>query len=150
MYVVWQSRGRKNWDLTRHSARLVECVRVAGKPRQTFVAFLGSYETWAREHPSGTPPAEYETRQRLQFWRSARSVFETRGIYGEERARIEDALAQRIAPPTKAESYRDWEEGRSAFLTAMSIGGRDPRLVAAAAVHMASEPEKPEERGDDQ
>ena len=46
MYVVWQSRERKNWNITRHSARLVESVRVAGKPRQTFVAFLGSYETW--------------------------------------------------------------------------------------------------------
>jgi hypothetical protein len=144
MFVVWRSRERQLWDRTRHAARLVESVRVRGKPRQRFIAQLGSYEEY--EGPTPADTEAIELRQRLQFWRSARSVLDHLAgrLSADERAEIEAALALRIAPPSKAEVHQDWAEGRAAIGMAMSISA-DPGLAEFLKAHMASEPEKPDE-----
>ena len=41
MFIVWRSRARQFYNETNHSARLVEAVRIDGRPRQKFIAFLG-------------------------------------------------------------------------------------------------------------
>jgi hypothetical protein len=139
MFVVWRSRERELVYLVRHSARLVESVRVNGQPRQRFVAFLGSFED-ASDGRALNP--SYMVEQRVRFWRNARDVLDGLGerITAGQRRDIEAALVRRVKPPTPAQIHKQWEEGRSVLMMALGLNPSDPQLRADVIHHMNSKP----------
>src|SRR5262245_5158126 len=139
MFVVWRSRRRQRWRQTRHSARLVESVRINGKPRQRFVAVLGSYESW--DYPAANEgAAASRAAEPVWFWDRARRVLDRLGerITPEQRASIEKALAQRIAPPTFEQRLQVWEEGRKAIIGLMGFVSNGHQMLQN---HLAAKPE---------
>jgi len=74
-------------------AVLVESQRIDGRPRQRFVAHLGTI----REQDVTDP------RQRVQFWRGVNIRLDEIGITDGDRDRIAATLANRVVPPTPDE-----------------------------------------------
>ena len=98
MFVVWRRREKRlkaRWELDwpyRLEARLVEGVRVDGKPRQRFIAYIGSIEE------------PYDSSDRVDFWDVTSQVLDHLGNrLGEERQKVEGALAARVPRPTAQE-----------------------------------------------
>ena len=120
MFIVWRSRKRQYWDQFRHSARLVESVRINGKPRHRLVGCLGSFTWWRSEaHPDG-PPEDDMLGQRRRFWKKTHRVLDGLGdrITAAERRDIESALAQRIEPPPPL-TLEEWEKYLATLMTLM-------------------------------
>jgi hypothetical protein len=104
MFVRWQSRvraERNEWALrqvgdTTWNAILVESVRVNGKPRQSLVAYLGSFST--RQAKSSA--------QRVYTWEHMLERLDrlSNRITPKDRKKIEAAIASKLGPrPTKRE-----------------------------------------------
>jgi hypothetical protein len=91
MFVRWRHRSEK---LT---ALLVKSARVNGAPRQQHIAVLGS-----------VPESGVRWRDRCEFWEEVVSKLDdashSHRMSLAERTKIEDAIALKIARPTKRES----------------------------------------------
>src|SRR6187431_523753 len=95
MFIRWQNyRSVARWHrgeppIKRVKAILVEAVRVDGKPRQRYIAFISSYEP-------------ERLGDRFRFWREARQRLDRldNRITPEDRVKIEAALARRVPPTT--------------------------------------------------
>jgi hypothetical protein len=72
-------------------------MRVDGKPKQTYIAFIASYEPEGRCDP---------ILARGVFWRRARERLDklSNRISPDDRAKIETALALRVKPTTAQEN----------------------------------------------
>jgi hypothetical protein len=98
MFVRWQNyRSVASWrpdkPIKRIKAVLVESVRVDGKPRQKYIAFLSSYNP----DRSGSG--------RFRFWREARACLDRldNRITPDDRIKIEAELARRVPRTTPEE-----------------------------------------------
>lgn len=123
MYVRWKTRHRpyelgRRWDhhagvwrdeATHLSAVLVANSRRDGKPRQRYVATLGSIDTiWLSRPERAEKCYDRESvGRRIQFWRGVRNTLAdlvTRGVVAAE---LQDTLmgqvATRVALPTQDE-----------------------------------------------
>lgn len=109
MFVRWQnyrsivatdSWKRRRGDIVRIKAVLVESVRIDGKPRQKYVAFLASYD------PKHLEWDWLEKTVRSGFWRRSRRRLDQLGnrITPEQRAKIEAELMRRVVPTTPEEN----------------------------------------------
>ena len=97
MFVVWRRRtkrgrqGPEDRD-ARLEARLVEGIRIDGKPRQRFIVYIGSIEE------------PYDSGDRVDFWDVASHVLDLLGNrIGAERSKIEASLAAKVPRPTAKE-----------------------------------------------
>ena len=76
----------------RLDARLVEGVRIDGKPRQRFIVYIGSIEE------------PYDSGDRVDFWDIASQVLDHLGNrLGAERSKIEASLAAKVPRLTARE-----------------------------------------------
>jgi len=95
MFVVWRrrtKRGRQCPGDARLEARLVEGVRIDGKPRQRLIVYIGSIEE------------PYNSGDRVDFWDVASQVLDHLGNQiGAERSKIEASLAAKVPRPTAQE-----------------------------------------------
>ena len=95
MFIRWQTHRSKGGSYrgktTRVRAILIKSVRVDGKSRQQYVAFIGSFVA---------ETLDVETRR--DFWKAAH---ERLSIYvdDDERSKIEAGLARRVPPLTAEE-----------------------------------------------
>jgi hypothetical protein len=128
MYLRWHSRQRRipafggwgkqirrgsNYVYTRKgtskqdmhwAAVLVESVRIAGKPTQRHVAYLGGI----------TDSAIAVVHQRCWFWDGVLEQLDRLGMSSENRKRIEAAVATKVPRPTKAQ-YNQCVRDRAAL-----------------------------------
>jgi hypothetical protein len=94
MFVVWRRTERRGRlylgdPAARLEARLVESLRIDGKPRQRFIAYIGSIE----EPNDGG--------DRIDFWDvTSRVLNYLVNRLGDERPKIEAALDARVPRPT--------------------------------------------------
>ena len=90
MFVRWQKY--KSWK-KRGQPRLllVEAIRIDGKPRQRYLAYLGSVQADRRDRP--------------RFWYNVTRKLDRCRLSREERNRIKSAIAKKAGGkvPTKAE-----------------------------------------------
>jgi hypothetical protein len=100
MFVRWQnSKSVASWHrggkINRCRAVLVESARADGKPKQTYIAFIASYD----------PKHSDQTSARHYFWKRARERLDRLGnrVSTEDRVKIEVALALRVPPTTPQE-----------------------------------------------
>ena len=97
MFVVWRRRTKRGrqWPEDRDArleARLVEGMRIDGKPRQRFIVYIGSIEE------------PYDSGDRVDFWDVASHVLDHLGNrIGAERSKIEASLAAKVPRPTAKE-----------------------------------------------
>jgi hypothetical protein len=98
MFVIWRRRLlrlKPRWQVdpeARLEARLAESVRVEGKPRQRFIAYLASLA-----EPN-------DASDRADFWDVITHELDRLGNrLGDERAKIEAAIAARVPRPTAQE-----------------------------------------------
>jgi hypothetical protein len=117
MFLRWQSgkrrmpsfdgwgkyvRGGSNEDNSKQDVRwaaiVVESVRIAGKPTQRHIAYLGGI----------TDSAIAIVHQRCWFWDEATQRLDRVGdrMSSQDRKRIEAAVAQKVPRPTKAQYER--------------------------------------------
>jgi hypothetical protein len=101
-------------DVERHSyhASLVKSVRVAGKPRQQTVAYLGSYQDGDPERPDA----------RVAFWRHLEKRLASLPVSDEVKQRVREALAVRMPQPLPQEELQARERER---LYAVLLTGKD-------------------------
>ena len=112
MFVVWRRRTKRGrqWPGDRDArleARLVEGVRIDGKPRQRFIVYIGSIEE------------PYDSGDRVDFWDVASHVLDHLGNrIGAERSKIEASLAAKVRRPTARERrtyvprFERWQKRR--------------------------------------
>jgi hypothetical protein len=93
MYIRWKRRWRRRRQEWAHYAELVECVWVAGRPRQRVVGYLGSLRA-----PYWDAPAH-----RQRFWAQVDQRLPALGLDLETTQRLEARLAQQVRRPTPAE-----------------------------------------------
>jgi hypothetical protein len=114
MFVRWQNsktvaRQKQKGKVNRCRAILVESVRVDGKSKQRYIAFIASYEpdVLDRQHLP-----EWQQRLRLgsqcRFWRDVGERLDRlgNGISPEVRHKIETALAAKVPRPSQEEQER--------------------------------------------
>jgi hypothetical protein len=119
MYVRWQARPsstpwRRRQSRGRWSAILAEAVRRSGKPRQQYIAFLGSFEQEQLLDP------EQADSCRVHFWDRVTERLDELGnrVSSERRQRIETALAKKVPPPTPEQREavdRRWRDDGAFF-----------------------------------
>jgi hypothetical protein len=99
MHIQWLKRKRapryfERGDTVVHlAAQLAKNIRVNGKPVRQHVAYLGGITTLALEIPA----------QRLYFWEKATSRLNSLEVNGDERQKIERALAKIVPRLTRKE-----------------------------------------------
>jgi hypothetical protein len=130
MYVRWITRARKSQfgpsdrgtgkksDMA-YQAVLVESVRVDGKWRQQFIAYLGGFTVSAIQIPA----------QRRYIWDRFNSALDRLGdrISAKDRDAIVAVVADKIGPPPTKEQREELDRQREEFLGAFSRafqGGR--------------------------
>jgi len=119
MFVRWQNsetvaKRKQPGKVNRCRAILVESVRVDGKPKQQYIAFLASFEPDVVAIKRDMP----EWRQRRQFgaqcrfWRQLNKRLNRLGnrISLDDRHKIEAALAIRVPRPSQEEQERSDRE----------------------------------------
>ena len=89
MFVRWQRRGRVRKGKTSPliSAVLVECHRVAGKPRQKVIAYLGGIRETR---------INVSERYHREFWRSVDDRLDALQLDPEFRAMIEASIESKV------------------------------------------------------
>jgi hypothetical protein len=115
MFVRWQKRKRKSRAFggrgtdTHWAAILAESSRVAGKPTQQHVAYLGGITDSAIEIAA----------QRAFFWKEVMQQLDqlANRVLKDDRARIEEAIAEKV-PRLSRQEYH----GCIARWTALGIG----------------------------
>jgi hypothetical protein len=105
MFLRWQSRKhteRRSYlgdtDDVHWRADLVESIRIDGRPRQRYIAYLcGFTEQQFKDKRTG----RVREAQQLYVWEHALNCLDRldNQLTGEDRARIEAALADRIGVP---------------------------------------------------
>jgi hypothetical protein len=109
MYVRWKraKRGQKcagykyDWG-DRLSAVLVQSERVDGKPRQKYIAHLGSIGEQCTQ--KGYHPVE--------FWRKVQDKLNGLGLPVDEKNRIIERVAETVPIPTQEYIDQQWDEFR--------------------------------------
>jgi hypothetical protein len=102
MYIRWtrRERTRLGWPIGEYalSARLVECVRVDGKPRQRTLCYLGTiFEDWREGH--------YHM---LGFWKRASANLAKLDLEQKVRDKIEEDLEAVVKKPDEKSYARAW------------------------------------------
>jgi hypothetical protein len=147
MFVRWQrsrSQALNPWlrecndRRARLQAILVESTRVAGKPRQRHITFLGSIELDDPGMITGDSDQAHfwrrmSARGKTRFWRDVTRRLDQldNRISPEDRDRISASIAKRVAgPPTVAELEqfeRECEQLVQSLQTSLAPYGRAPR-----------------------
>jgi hypothetical protein len=104
MFIRWQKRlrGPRSGKTDVHwGAVLIEAVRVDGKPRQRYVAYLGGLTEQGIE----------DVRQRCRFWDRANARLHalSHRLTDQDRNRIVAKLATRVPIPTRHEHAQSQE-----------------------------------------
>ncbi len=93
MYIRWKRRWRRRRQEWAHYAELVECVWVAGRPRQRVVGYLASLRA-----PYWDAPAH-----RQRFWAQVDQRLTALGLDPGTQQRLAARLAQQVPRPTPTE-----------------------------------------------
>ena len=100
MFVRWQKRHAKRWDLI--TAALIESARVDGQPRQRHVAYLGSVRI----------------NRAIRFWQRVDACLDKLDVTATDRHKIEAMLAAEVPRPSAAQqeaAERDRAEKRASM-----------------------------------
>jgi hypothetical protein len=113
VYVRWKRRARRSGTLL--SAYVVESRRLAGKPRQTILAYLGSIRQDQVD----------QIGRRLDFWATARPRLTT--LATDERERVTLELCKVVTPVSSQERAADARHVRALFAAIRSAHKGDTR-----------------------
>ena len=93
MYLRWKRRWRSRRQEWARYAELVECVWVAGRPRQRVVGYLASLRDPYRDAPA----------HRQRFWQQVDQRLQALGLAPATQQQVAAQLAQQVARPTPDE-----------------------------------------------
>ena len=105
MYLRWKRRWRSRRQEWADYAELVECVWVAGRPRQRVVGYLASLRDPYRDAPA----------HRQRFWQQVDQRLQALGLAPATQQQVAAQLAQQVARPTPDE-LAALDAQRAAFL----------------------------------